>query len=1348
MVTPHRSHAATMLADGRVLVAGGVTLPGPATTRVSEIYDPATGLWTRVGDLTAARGQLSATRLPDGRVLAAGGGLFAINTAERFDPGTGLWTATANLLTVRTDHSATLLPSGKLLVAGGLNGSAHASTEIYDPGSGTWTFGPTMAFARYRHASTMLPDGRVLVAGGFNGGAIATAELLDIDVPTWTAGPNLGGSRRLATLTLLKDGKLLAAGSANAGWENTAEVYDPGAGTWTPTANNMSAGRYWHTATLLGDGMVLVAGTASSLAEGRTAELYDPASNRWLGTGAMSAQRFEYSATLLPCGEVLVVGGFDNSLGILRSAERYNPKTRTWRPTGSLTAARYEHTATLLPDGRVLVTGGWGPGQLASAELYDPASETWTPTTGNMTLPRFNHLATLLPSGRVLISGGQDEASAELFNPATGTFTSTGSASSSLGDGSSATLLPNGRVLVVGGSFAPAQFSVYDPGEGSWLAGPALTPGRNNHGAALLLDGRVLVVGGDGATDSSSALYDVGRGELAAWRPSIGSVFEPVERGSLLFVFGSGFEGLGEGSSGLGYMHSATNYPLLQLRRLDSEQVRWLPAEPTLVWNDTQFTSTRLYGFPNGPALATVFTNGIPSVSRGVVVECPPANIDVPPTNASVCVGGSAVFTVTAFAAGSDCPSYQWRKGGAALAEAAPFSGTRTPTLTISPAGLTEAGSYDVQVSLACSNTVVTSPAAMLTVNAPLGAVDASIAGSASVCTTCLGGIASESHTGGGAVSHQWGYRAFPFGPITDIPFATSPTYVLNGADFPGPGNYLLVVRVTAACGGPAISDDVFVSVANTPGPTDEVPFFTVTSSNSRNVLEWVYPAGFNAVRIRYTEGSPCVYPTDPDSSGTWLVDKAGTAGDPDKAPHDPATNGTTYCYTVFVDKGGSWSTGRTNSGKPFGTAGPLKWAFHSGMFSTTAPTVGAAGVIATNNGNAVHAMSRGPAGGEWPTGWRPLLLGGAVQNRSPIVPITVNASNPVVFLGAQDGNVYAADGTAGGAAAAPWPAPAFAGGRVQAAPAGLFTDFGGDFDYLLVGTREALADNVFEAIDPANGTVLATFNNGGPGNGIGIISSMAAVAYLPGADRVYFTSYRRPGGSANTLWCLELGPTPGVFTPCWARDDLGDIESAPVLRGGRVYVGSTNAGGTLYSIDAASGSPASDRVFVHGDGPVRGFVFPDRNSPTGDLYFAANTRVWGVTEIGSLLADKLGGGIALPNGAVPTTLLFHPASQFIYVGGSDGWLYQIDTLQFPPSADYAAQLGASPLTLGAPSLDIGYGLVHVGSEPGTFFAVQVPVGSPDLCATSCLGRPAGVACTTTAPPCTQTCDGGGNCVP
>jgi hypothetical protein len=1317
---PKSQHGAVLLPDGRVLAAGGLTLPGPTTTLITEVYDPATELWSRVGDMLTNHYRYAATLLPNGRVLAAGGDFQA--AAELFDPGPGTWSATNPLSGQRSEASATRLPSGRVVVVGGSRGSILSSTEFYDDTTGMWTLGPTMSSPRFRHAATMLPDGRVLVAGGFNGPSIATAELLDVDVPTWTAGPNLVGRRRLASLTLLKDGKALSVGGVESGWGNTAEVYDPGAGTWTPTANNMSAARYWHTATLLGDGQVLVAGTVTSIVDGRTAELYDPPSNSWLGTGSMSGPRYQHSATLLPCGEVLVAGGESSAGVILRSAERYNPKTKTWRPTGSLVTGRWKHTATLLADGRVLVTGGWNGGQLASAELYDPASETWTGTTGNMALARYHHLATLLPSGRVLITGGISTASAELFNPATGTFTGTGSAGSPLGDGSSATLLPNGRVLVVGGFFATTQSSVYDPGEGSWVAGPSLSPGRDAHAAALLLDGRVLVAGGGGfGFYNTTALYDVGRGENTAWRPVVATATDPLLRGTALNVTGSGFQGLGEGSTGLGYMHSATNYPLVQLRRLDSEQVRWLPVEPTVGWSGTSFRSTPLSGFPNGPALVTVFTNGIPGVSRGVMVECPPPSIDVPPSSARVCVGGTAVFSVTATAPAGDCPAYQWRKNATPLTDAGPYTGTATATLTIAPATLAEAGSYDVQVSLACSSTVVTSTAATLTVNPPIGAVDASIAGPASVCTTCLGGIASESHTGGGAVTHQWGYRTTPGGSITDIPFATSPTYVLNGTDFSGVGNYFLVVKVTAACGGLVISDEVPVTVANTPGPVDEVPFFTVTSRNARNVLEWVYPSGFNAVRIRYSEGSPCVYPTDPDASGTLLVDRSGSAGAPDKVPHDPATNGTTYCYTVFVDKGGSWSTGRHNSGRPFPTTGPLKWSFSSGLFSMAAPTVGSGGVIATNNANAVHAMTRGPGGGEWPTGWKPVLLGGAVQNRSPIVPITVNASNPVVFLGAQDGNVYAVDGTVGAAAAAPWPAPAPAGGLVQGAPAGLFTDFTGAFDYLLVGTREAGADNVFRAFDPADGSVLDTFTNGGGATGIGIISGMATVDYA--TSRVYFTSRTRTGGSANTLWCLQLGPTPTVFTLAWARNDLGDIESAPVLRGGRVYVGSTNGGGTLYSIDAANGLAVNDRTFVHGDGPVRGFVFPDRASLTGDLYFAGNTRVWGVTEIGAVLASKLGTGIPLIGGATPSTILFHPGSHYVYVGGSDGWLYQIDVLVVPPTADLVAPLGTGPVTVGAPSLDLEHGLVHVGTEAGTFFAVAVPAAGPS-CVTDCSGQP------------------------
>src|SRR5213594_4181884 len=78
----------------------------------------------------------------------------------------------------------------------------------------------------------------------------------------------------------------------------------------------------------------------------------------------------------------------------------------TWTATGSLGTARYGHTATLLPNGKVLVAGGVGPsGDLASAELYDPASGTWT-ATGSLNDARDFHTATLVPNGKVLVAGG------------------------------------------------------------------------------------------------------------------------------------------------------------------------------------------------------------------------------------------------------------------------------------------------------------------------------------------------------------------------------------------------------------------------------------------------------------------------------------------------------------------------------------------------------------------------------------------------------------------------------------------------------------------------------------------------------------------------------------------------------------------------------------------------------------------------------------------------------------------------------------------------------------------------------------------------------------------------------
>ena len=906
---PRSRHVAVLLGDGRVLVAGGLAA-GLLETPTSEIWSPATGIWTPAGNMQLPRTFFSATRLPDGRVLALGD----MGLADLFDPGTGNWTPAAPTAS-RGYHTATLLPRGRVLVAGGWDSAFLASTELYDPTGGTWSSGPAMATGRRRHSATLLPDGRVLVAGGQPGG-LTTAELLDVDVPAWSADLPLTASRSEPTLTLLKDGRTLLAGGAGL---DTAETRDPATGAWSATANAMRAQRWRHTATLLGDGHVLVTGSAESIAAGQSADIYSPTTNTWNSTTSMSGDRSWHTATLLPCGEVLVVGGQSFGGTSLASAERYNPRTKRWRPTASLGTGRWKHTATLLDDGRVLVTGGFNGGSLPNAEIYDPSAETWTPAAGTMTVGRYHHTATLLPGGRVLIAGGLGTAgTAELFNPATTTFAPTGPPTVPLDTGTTATLLPNGRVLAVGGAGAPTASSLYDPAVGVWTVGPALTPSRDTHAAALLLDGRVLVAGGAGGSGSTSALFTVGRGEATAWRPVTSTLTEPLLRGSSFVVTGTGFKGLGEGSTGFGSQQSAANYPLVQLRRLDNGATRFVAVASALGWTDTSFNSIPLTGFAHGPALVTVFTNGIPGVSRAVFVECPAPSISSSPASQSVCAGDTVSFAVTALVAGPDCPAYQWRKNGTALADAGPFSGTATSTLTITGASASEADTYDLEVSLACSHTTAVSSAATLAVTPSLSAVNASISGPNSVCATCLGGTASESHTGGGPVSHQWGYRTTSGGAITDIPGATSPTYTLSGTDFPGPGSYFLVVRVAPACGATRVSNESGVSVTNAPPPGDEVPFLTVTSRDQTNLLEWVYPAGYTTVRIHATAGSPCVFPNDPLSLVTLLAEKTGAGGASDRHAHFFLTNDTTYCYTVFVDKGGgTWSTGRRISGRP-----------------------------------------------------------------------------------------------------------------------------------------------------------------------------------------------------------------------------------------------------------------------------------------------------------------------------------------------------------------------------------------------------------------------------------------------
>jgi uncharacterized repeat protein (TIGR01451 family) len=195
-------------------------------------------------------------------------------------------------------------------------------------------------------------------------------------------------------------------------------------------------------------------------------------------------------------------------------------------------------------------------------------------------------------------------------------------------EGHQAILLPDGQVLIAGGldsgSGGQASTEVYDPATGMWSLDAPSSTAPVNFGLTLLADGRVLRSGGWSGDDSvaDAEVYDLGLSFDPAWRPSLAVVTSPLLPGSPLTIAGSGLRGHGltEASSGTN-SSSATNYPLVQLRRVDNGQVRWLLPDPGQPFSATAFTALPVAGLPGGPYLVTVFVNGIASVSQMITVS-------------------------------------------------------------------------------------------------------------------------------------------------------------------------------------------------------------------------------------------------------------------------------------------------------------------------------------------------------------------------------------------------------------------------------------------------------------------------------------------------------------------------------------------------------------------------------------------------------------------------------------------------------------------------------------------------------------------------------------------------------
>jgi len=220
---PETGHTATLLLDGRVLIAGGggprfcFDFPGDAS---AELYDPATNTFSLTGSLSTVRCIPTATLLPDGRVLIAGGQLttspgfsVCLKSAELYDPSTGTFSVTGTMSVERCAPEVSVLDDGEVLILGGFQRSA----ELFHPTS--WTFSPTgsMTTTHANAAATLLLNGQVLVAGGRSFGStgevtLGSAELYDPVRGTFTATASMITARQEHTATLLLNGQVLVTG--------------------------------------------------------------------------------------------------------------------------------------------------------------------------------------------------------------------------------------------------------------------------------------------------------------------------------------------------------------------------------------------------------------------------------------------------------------------------------------------------------------------------------------------------------------------------------------------------------------------------------------------------------------------------------------------------------------------------------------------------------------------------------------------------------------------------------------------------------------------------------------------------------------------------------------------------------------------------------------------------------------------------------------------------------------------------------------------------------------------------------------------------------------------------------
>ena len=352
----------------------------------------ASAQFAQTASMHYARRGHTATLLADGKVLVAGGYDASGNclaTAEVFDPASQTWNATASAMsTARCHHAAVLLTdeSGRVFITGGVDNAGNylQTTEEYDPVTHAFHVDErdNMRTPRAFHSAVAMERGDILVTGGYNAdGYVSAVEQYRVDTPLtpWNPVGSLNVPRANHTTTRMDTGRIVVVGGQTTGGATVAsaefctnQVYC----TWAYTINDMATPRRLHTAVFLGSNDLLVSGGVDENGQASTStELYDNGFFYEIFDENFTP-RYEHVTVRLQDNTIVTFGGFDPSSGrYVDTTEFYNPVIRRWSrggPNQRMVVDRALFTATLLPNGQILVAGGYNllTGATNTAEIY------------------------------------------------------------------------------------------------------------------------------------------------------------------------------------------------------------------------------------------------------------------------------------------------------------------------------------------------------------------------------------------------------------------------------------------------------------------------------------------------------------------------------------------------------------------------------------------------------------------------------------------------------------------------------------------------------------------------------------------------------------------------------------------------------------------------------------------------------------------------------------------------------------------------------------------------------------------------------------------------------------------